>query len=145
MTGRLSLFQTLNWNLDALPALMDYLKEKNTKGFIILVNGRIAIENYFNGHTVTSPWYWASAGKTLTTATIGIALEEGLLNINDKVSDYLGTGWTSAPLSKENLITNRHLLCMTSGLDDAVGDGNMPADLRYKANAGTRMGLSQCF
>jgi CubicO group peptidase (beta-lactamase class C family) len=135
----------LNWNLNELPELLDYLEEKNTKGFIILVNGRIALENYFNGHTETSAWYWASAGKTLTTATLGIAQEEKLLNINHKVSDYLGTGWTSAPLSKENLITNRHLLCMTSGLDDALGDGNTPADLQYKADAGTRWAYHNVF
>ena len=32
-----------------------------------------------NGHTETSPWYWASAGKTLTTAITGIAQDQGLL------------------------------------------------------------------
>ena len=37
-------------------------------------------------------------GKTLTATVTGIAQQEGLLNINNKVSDYLGTGWTSAPL-----------------------------------------------
>jgi hypothetical protein len=30
--------------------LLDYLQLKNTKSFIILVNGRIVLENYFNGH-----------------------------------------------------------------------------------------------
>jgi hypothetical protein len=28
--------------------LLDYLQLKNTKSFIILVNGRIVLENYFN-------------------------------------------------------------------------------------------------
>ena len=110
----------LGWNESEVQPLLDYLEEKNTKGFIILVNGRIVMENYFNGHNASLPWYWASAGKTLTTATIGIAQQEGLLSINDKVSDYLGTGWTSAPLVKENLIMNKHLLSMTSGLDDTL-------------------------
>ncbi len=53
--------------------------------------------------------------KTLTATLTGIAQQEGLLNINNKVSDYIGTGWTSMPLAKENLITNKHLLSMTSG------------------------------
>jgi CubicO group peptidase (beta-lactamase class C family) len=96
------------------------------------------MENYFNGHSATDPWYWASAGKTLTATVTGIAQQEGYLNINDKVSDYLGTGWTSAPLAKENLITNKHLLTMTSGLNDALGDDVSPANLQYVANAGTR-------
>ena len=96
------------------------------------------MENYFNGHSATDPWYWASAGKTLTATVTGIAEQEGFLNINNKVSDYLGTGWTSAPLAKENLITNKHLLTMTSGLNDALGDDVSPANLQYVADAGTR-------
>jgi len=128
----------LNWNQNAVQPLLDYLELKNTKSFIILVNGRIVMENYFNGHSATTPWYWASAGKTLTATVTGIAQEEGLININNKVSDYLGTGWTSAPLAKENLITCKNLLSMTSGLNDALGDDVSPANLQYVADAGTR-------
>ncbi|WP_291131443.1 serine hydrolase domain-containing protein [Flavobacterium sp. UBA7682] len=128
----------LSWNQSAVQPLLDYLEQKNTKSFIILVNGRIVMENYFNGHTATSPWYWASAGKTLTSTVTGIAQDEGLLNINNKVSDYLGTGWTSAPLAKENLITCKNLLSMNSGLNDALGDNVEPANLQYVADAGTR-------
>ena len=105
---------------------------------MILHNGKIVMENYFNGHTANEPWYWASAGKTLTATVTGIAEQEGFLNSNHKVSDYLGTGWTSAPIAKENLITNKHLLTMTSGLNDALGDNVSPANLQYVADAGTR-------
>jgi CubicO group peptidase (beta-lactamase class C family) len=129
---------SLGWNETQVQPLLDYLELKHTKGFIVLHNGRIVMENYFNGHSATDPWYWASAGKTLTATVTGIAQQEGYLNINDKVSDYLGTGWTSAPLAKENLITNKHLLTMTSGLNDALGDDVSPANLQYVADAGTR-------
>ncbi|MBC8757485.1 serine hydrolase [Kordia sp. YSTF-M3] len=128
----------LNWNADQLQPLLDYLEEKNTKSFIILHKGKIVVENYMNGHTATSPWYWASAGKTLTTAVAGIAQDENLINLNSKVSDYIGTGWTSASLEKENLITCKDLLSMTSGLDDTLGDGITPSELQYFADAGTR-------
>jgi CubicO group peptidase (beta-lactamase class C family) len=128
----------LGWNQSQLQPLLDYLALKNTKGFIILHNGKIVVESYMNGHSSTSPWYWASAGKTLTTAVSGIAQDEGLININSKVSDYLGTGWTSAPLAKENLITCKNLLSMNSGLDDTLGDDVSPANLQYVADAGTR-------
>ena len=128
----------LGWNQSQLQPLLDYLALKNTKGFIILHNGKIIVESYMNGHSSTSPWYWASAGKTLTTAVSGIAQDEGLININSKVSDYLGTGWTSAPLAKENLITCKNLLSMNSGLDDTLGDDVSPANLQYVADAGTR-------
>lgn len=128
----------LGWNQEAVSPLLDYLEEKNTKSFIVLVDGKIVLEHYFNGHTANSPWYWASAGKTLTATVTGIAQDEGLLNINNKVSDYLGTGWTSAPIAKENLITVKHLLSMSSGLNDALGDDVSPTNLQYVADAGTR-------
>ncbi|WP_408611547.1 serine hydrolase domain-containing protein [Flavivirga abyssicola] len=131
-------FTDLEWDVSALQPLLDYLEDKNTKGFIILHDGKIVVEQYFNNHTATSPWYWASAGKTLTTAISGIAQNEGLININNSVSDYLGTGWTSATLEQENLITCKNLLSMNSGLDDSLGDSVSPINLKYIADAGTR-------
>ncbi len=85
-------------------------------------------------------WYWASAGKTLTAFTVGKASEDGYLKISDKSSDYLGVGWTSLPSDKESLITVRHQLTMTTGLDDGVTDNHsfLPQDLVYKSDAGTR-------
>ena len=129
---------SLGWDETQVQPLLDYLELKNSKSFIVLHNGKIVMENYFNGHATNDLRYWASAGKTLTATVTGIAEQEGYLNINNKVSDYLGTGWTSAPLAKENLITNKHLLTMTSGLNDALGDDVSPANLQYVADAGTR-------
>jgi CubicO group peptidase (beta-lactamase class C family) len=135
---------SLGWNESNVQALKDYLVQKNTKSFMILVNGRIVMEEYFSGHTATATWPWNSAGKTLTSTTTGIAQQEGLININTKVSQYLGNGWTSAPLLKENLITVRHLLTMTSGLNDA-NDLVTPATLTYLADAGTRWSYHNVF
>jgi CubicO group peptidase (beta-lactamase class C family) len=130
---------SLGWKENTIQQLLDYLTLTNSKSFVILVNGRIVMETYFNGHSATANWYWASARKTLTSTIAGIAEQEGTLNINNKVSDYLGTAWTSLPLAKENLITNKHLLTMTSGLEDIDnGDAVNPASLNYKADAGTR-------
>lgn len=130
--------ENLGWNLDKLQPLLNFLEIKNTKSFIILYNGKIVREDYFNDHSKNDFWYWASAGKTLTTTASGIAQEEGLINIENKVSDYLGVGWTSVPLVKENLITCKNLLSMNSGLDDSLGDDVSPTNLQYVADAGTR-------
>jgi len=134
----------LGWNESAIQPLKDYLAEKHSKSFMILVNGRIAMEEYFNGHTSTDTWQWNSAGKTLVSASTGIAQQEGLLDINNKASDYLGTGWTSESAEKEELITVRHLLTMTSGLND---ESNLviKANLTYLADAGTRWSYSNVF
>jgi CubicO group peptidase (beta-lactamase class C family) len=135
---------SLGWNESGVQPLKDFLIQKNTKSFMILVNGRIVMEEYFNGHSATDPWQWNSAGKTLVSATTGIAQQENLVNINNKASHYLGTGWTSAPLEKENLITLKNLLSMTSGLDD---ENNLvvKSNLTYEADAGTRWAYANVF
>lgn len=135
---------SLGWNESAVQPLKDYLIEKNSKSFMILVNGRIVLEEYFNGHTPTSSWPWNSAGKTLVATTTGIAQQEGLVNINNKVSQYLGTGWTSESIAKENLITSRHLLTMTSGINDE-NDLVIKANLTYLEDAGLRWSYHNVF
>ena len=75
----------LGWNESAVNPLKEYLIQKNTKSFMILVNGRIVMEEYFDGHTKDAIWQWNSAGKTLVSATTGIAQQEGWLDINTPV------------------------------------------------------------
>lgn len=128
----------LEWNENQLQPLLDYLKEKNTKSFMILHNGKIVVEEYMNGHDASKVWYWASAGKTLTSTLTGIAIDEGIISLNNKVSKYIGTKWTSASLEKENLITCKNLLSMNSGLDDRLGDEVLPSNLHYFTDAGNR-------
>lgn len=135
---------SLGWNTSNVQALKDYLSQKHSKSFMILVNGRIVMEEYFNGHNATTTWPWNSAGKTLVSTATGIAQQEGLLNINTKASQYLGAGWTVAPLAKENLITVRHLLTMTSGLNDS-SELVIRANLKYMADAGTRWSYHNVF
>jgi CubicO group peptidase (beta-lactamase class C family) len=135
------------WNEDNLSDLYEYLEQNNTRAFIVLKEGKIAIEKYW-GNNITnttifnknSLWYWASAGKTLTATLAGIAQEEGFLNINDKTSEYLGLGWTSLEPEKEDQITIFHQLTMTTGLDYNTGnlDCTLPACLTYKADAGNQ-------
>lgn len=130
----------LNYCDEKIAVLYDFLEEKNSKAFLLLKDGKIVLEQYFNGFGPDSLWYWASAGKSVTATLVGIAQEEGLLDINDKSSDYLGLGWTSAPQEKEDLITIRHQLTMTSGLDDGTGEADCtdPDCLVYLQDAGTR-------
>ncbi|MCK9481965.1 MAG: serine hydrolase [Bacteroidia bacterium] len=131
---------SLGWCEDKIDTLYDYLEARNSKAFILLKDGKIVMEKYFGTFTMDSVWYWASAGKTLTAFTVGIAQQEGFLDINDPTSQYLGAGWTVCPPAKEDLITIKHQLSMTSGLDDGVPDNHCFADtcLQYIADAGTR-------
>lgn len=131
---------TLGFCAERIDSLYQFLAENDTKSFILLQDGKIVLEQYFGTFQPDSLWYWASAGKSLSAFLVGQAQEEGLLQITDKTSDYLGLGWTSAPPEKEDLITIWHQLSMTNGLDDLTGDANCttPSCLQYKADAGTR-------
>ena len=130
---------SLGWCMDQAPALQDFLASSNTKAFLVLKDGRIALEWYFGTFTADSSWYWASAGKSLTAFLVGRAQQEGLLDINAPTSTYLGTGWTSLTPEQEEAITVWHQLTMTSGLDDSNDDDcTDPACLQYLVAPGTR-------
>lgn len=129
----------LSWNIAEIKNLFDFLEEKNTKSFIILKDGKIVVEKYFDSFTKDSSWYWASAGKTLTAFLIGVCQSNGLLDINNKSSDYYGTGWTSLSSEQEDQIKIIHQLTMTTGLDDSENlDCSEPACLKFLTEAGTR-------
>lgn len=130
----------LGWCTQRIDSLYRMLADYKTKAFIVLKDGKIVMERYFGTFTADSSWYWASAGKTVTALLAGIARQEGKLNINDSVSKYLGAGWTNCPPEKERLITVRHQLTMTTGLNYNVADLDckLPACLTYKADAGTQ-------
>lgn len=132
--------EDLGWCNDQVDSLLHFLEENNTKAFIVLKDGRIAIEAYFDSFGRDSLWYWASAGKTLAGFLVGLAQEEGFLNIDDPVQDYLGTGWTALSTAQEEQIKIVHQLNMTSGLDDGVDDPDClePECLQYLTEPGSR-------
>ncbi|WP_445385468.1 serine hydrolase domain-containing protein [Robiginitalea sp. IMCC44478] len=130
--------ESLGWDSQQQNLLETFLETNDTKAFIILKDGKIAMERYFGTFTRDSLWYWASAGKTLTAYTVGLAREEGLLNLEDPTSAYLGPGWTSAPSEKELNISIRNQLSMTSGLDELSFDCVLPECLNFTADAGSR-------
>ncbi len=136
---------SLGWQTDELDELYSYLEDNGTRAFIILKNGRIVVEEYWGNNILnTAPftrntnWYWASAGKTIISFLIGIAQQEGELDIHNKTSDYLGEGWTSMSQEKEDLITVYHQLTMSTGLEYRVDDTNCTeaSCLSYKEDAG---------
>lgn len=119
--------------------LYEFLEERETKGFLLLKDGKIVLEQYFGSHGQDSLWFWFSAGKSLRAVLLGIAQEDGLLDINDPTSDYLGEGWTSLTPEQEAAITVWHQMTMTTGLDEAESFVcTDPECLTYKAPPGTR-------
>jgi CubicO group peptidase (beta-lactamase class C family) len=131
---------TLGWCADRIDTLYTYLDQQDTKAFMVLKDGKIVLEKYFGSFTKDSVWYWASAGKTLTSFLAGKAQEEKFLSLQDTSSKFLGKGWSRCTAAQEGKIRIIHHLTMTTGLDDDVPDNHCTLDscLTYAADAGTR-------
>ena len=112
----------IGWCEDKLPAVNEFMTNSMSRALIVLKDGKIVIEEYYNGHSRDSLWYWASAGKSLTAFEIGLLQSDAKLDIGDATSDYLGTGWTSCTTEQELAISIRHQLSMSTGLDYSVAN-----------------------
>lgn len=93
-----------------------FLEENETQAFIVIQNGTILYENYFNGTKRDSIVTSFSVAKSFDSALIGIAIQEGYINnVNDPITDYLPELAERDP--RFNEITIRHVLLMASGLE----------------------------
>ena len=108
------------WNPDDLPADSPKANAKKARGYEQRILGRDAA-----GHVIEDV---ASAQKSISAILCGMAQERNLLKISDPVHKHLGQGWSKAAAEQEAAITIRHLLTMTSGLDE---------DLKFEAPPGT--------
>lgn len=140
--------EQLGWNGNNLRGLYEFLERNGTKGFIVLKEGRIVVEKYFNGHGPDVKWTWFSAAKSLTATFVGVAQDEGFLNINNPTSDYLGDNWSTLPQEQERSITVRHHLSMSTGLTENIDNPvawicTLPACMTYTADPDTRWAYHQ--
>ena len=82
---------------------------------IVWENGQIQAECYFNGFTAESRHNIKSVVKSILSIGIGIAQDQGLLNLDDKISKYLMEFNEGRDL-RHRMITIKHLLTMSSGI-----------------------------
>lgn len=137
--------ESLGWDTSKIDALYNFLDDGSTRAFLVLKDEKIVLEHYagkdilkISDFTKNSKWYWASAGKTLTSFLVGQAQADGYVKLDDKSSTYMGK-WTSMTKEQEDKITIRHQLTMSSGLDDSGNaDCTDQSCLTYKADPGTR-------
>ncbi|MEQ1699629.1 MAG: serine hydrolase [Ilumatobacteraceae bacterium] len=110
-------------------ALVEMVGSVHSDSFVLLWQGRIVAEQYWNGADATFTRDLASAQKSVTSTLVGLAHDRGLLALDDPASEYLHPGWSAAASADEAAITIRHLLTMSSGLN--------PRSLRKDAAPGT--------
>lgn len=122
------------WNAAALAETASWASAHRTTGLLILHRGRILYEGYWNFGSPTFASDVASTQKSIVSVLAGAAIEQGFLRLDDAVSLHVGEGWSKAG-AKEGDITFRHLVTMTSGLDDSFAYVAPPGTAWYYNNA----------
>ncbi|MGE7694235.1 serine hydrolase domain-containing protein [Lysinibacillus sp. NPDC094177] len=116
---------TINWqtvksesiymNIEKLSELEQTITSdyNNINGIVIIRNGHVAYEKYFNGKGPDDCHNVASVTKSVLSALIGIAIDRGYIkSVEEKVLDFFPKYNSDADKQKQQ-ITIRHLLTMT--------------------------------
>ena len=112
-----------------LAEVVSLVEVSNSQSLVVLAAGRIVAEHYWLGADASTVRDVASVQKSVVSTMVGMARDRGLLEFDEPVSSFLGSGWSRADPADEATITLFHLLTMSSGLN--------PRNLRSAAPPGT--------
>jgi CubicO group peptidase (beta-lactamase class C family) len=115
------------WDPTALERLQAFVAGRATTQFLVVENGETVLSWTSDGAPSTRDV--ASVQKSVTALLVGRAVQDGLVGIDEAVASYLGPGWTAE--ESEQSVTVRHLLTMTSGLDDRLRRRAAPGERWY--------------
>jgi CubicO group peptidase (beta-lactamase class C family) len=101
----------------------DYSSFTGTRALLIAHKGQIIFEQYLNHASPDIPLKLASGTKSFCAGLLATAVVDGLLVVDDLVSETIRE-WASHP--SKSKITIRHLLSLTSGLNPGTVALNRP-------------------
>lgn len=91
---------------------------KNITGIVIIKEGKLLLEEYFNGSGRDSLQDTRSVGKSFSSALMGIAIKEGYLKSeNQKLSEFYDLKLFKNYSPQKDNVTIKSLLTMSSGFD----------------------------
>ncbi|MGI9202353.1 MAG: serine hydrolase domain-containing protein, partial [Woeseiaceae bacterium] len=67
----------------------DAMVGDDTDGYVVLKDGEIVYERYFEGFTEHDHHLWASSTKSLVGLAMGSLVEQGKIDVTDNVSEYI--------------------------------------------------------
>jgi len=104
-----------------LQASMELIRDRIFTGvdsMVVARHGKLVAESYFNGYGRESLHDLRSTGKSVTSALAGIAIEQGLLGVDDPIAQHIPQFDRHDNMSaRKRGIHVYHLLNMNSGLD----------------------------
>ncbi|WP_312327876.1 serine hydrolase domain-containing protein [Stenotrophomonas sp.] len=111
--------------LTTVLARWDQDEHSDLRAVVVMRDGRIVAERYYNGETAASLHDVRSAGKSVTALLAGIAIDQGALkNVDERVTAH----WPEAAGSAVGDVRLDDLLTMRSGLaafdEDPASPGN---------------------
>ncbi len=113
-----------------------YSAKHEGHGVLVLLNGEKVFERFETGWTSATPHPLASGTKSFSGTAAAVAIHDGLLSLDEKVSDTI-TEWQSDP--RKSRVTVRQLLDLSSGLDPS-NDTLQPARKRLIGQRGPSTG-----
>ncbi|MBN2570540.1 MAG: serine hydrolase [Ignavibacteriales bacterium] len=88
------------------------------QSFLIVKNGKLVVEEYFNGGNSNSAFNIKSCTKSILSALVGISIDKGYIkSVDDKMLDYFPEYKNQIKDSNYFKITIKDLLTMQEGLD----------------------------
>lgn len=135
--------RAVGWDEKKLELLLEFVGEQNSSSLLILHRGKILAEKNWevapqeggadedlvkmfrlfqqgadsDGCPIEDV---ASVQKGLTAILAYMAREKNLLDFDDPVVRYLGAGWSLADKAAEAKVTLRHIMTMTTGLNEQL-------------------------
>lgn len=98
-----------------LDAVLDLAMAQASTGVLVTRHGAVEAERYASGWGPDRPREVASVAKSLVAVLIAMAIEDGAITSLDQAAAEFIPLWRDGP---RTAITLRHLMSMTSGLDD---------------------------
>lgn len=87
----------------------------NVAGIVVMKDGNLIYENYFNGYGKEDTLHVASVTKSVLSALIGIAIDKGFIeSVNQKVLNFFPEYGNTFADRKKQEVTIKHLLTMTA-------------------------------
>ena len=100
-------------SLEALKEALNSKEFPNIDGVLLAQKDEVLLEEYLNGYTQKKIHDTRSAFKSITSLLAGIAVDQGLFEVEDSIGKYIGE-WSG---DSRGTIRVKDLLAMKSGLD----------------------------